>query len=190
MKIAFEGHFRGTDKRVSTASDLQACVQKKSETSREYLCRWLETRNECENVDDCTTMLAFMGGLQRGGLLRHKLKCEYKDQKLNLDKMISIAITHTATDDDACGELSATALPLHQQKKNRDGNNKRKNPSNDPKSSGSDMVAMTFQRGGQGGGRGRGHGGGAGRASSTLTKSPLPDPALPKPMKSTGICRA
>jgi hypothetical protein len=47
--------------------------------------------------------------------------------------MISIASTHTAADHDASGELSATALPLHQQKKNCDGNNKRKNPSNDQK---------------------------------------------------------
>ncbi|KAK1606662.1 hypothetical protein QYE76_030335 [Lolium multiflorum] len=61
------------------------------------------------------------------------------------------------------GELAATTLPRHQQKKNRGGNNKQNIPSDDPKSSGYDMVAMTFQRGGQGGGRGRGHGGGAGR---------------------------
>jgi hypothetical protein len=55
-------------------------------------------------------------GLQRGGLLQHKFKCKYNDQKLNLDKMISIASTHTAADDDAGGELSVTALPPHQQK--------------------------------------------------------------------------
>ncbi|KAK1665187.1 hypothetical protein QYE76_053346 [Lolium multiflorum] len=77
--------------------------------------------------------------------------------------MISIASTHTVTNDDAGGELAATTLPLHHQKKNRDGNNKRKNPSEDHKSGGNDMVAMAFQRGGQGGGRGRGRGGGAGR---------------------------
>ncbi|KAK1698861.1 hypothetical protein QYE76_015558 [Lolium multiflorum] len=75
-------------------------------------------------------------------------------------------ITHTAVDDDAGGELTATAIPLHQQKKNRDNggssNNKRKNPPDDQKSGGSGMVAMAFQCGGQGGGRGRGRGGGAG----------------------------
>jgi hypothetical protein len=58
-------------------------------------------------------MPAFMGGLQRGGLLRHKLKCDYNDKKLDLDKMISIASTHTAADDDASVELPATTLPLH-----------------------------------------------------------------------------
>ncbi|KAK1613314.1 hypothetical protein QYE76_036987 [Lolium multiflorum] len=110
-------------------------------------------------------MLAFIGGLQRGGLLRHKLTCIINEQKLTLDDMISIASTHSAVDDNAGGELHATTIPLHQQKKNRDGNsnNKRKNPSEEQKGSGSYMVAMTFQRGGQGGGRGRGRGGGAGR---------------------------
>jgi hypothetical protein len=88
-------------------------------------------------------MLAFIGGLQRGGLFRHKLTCEYNDRKLDLNKMISIASIHTTADDGAGGELPATALPLHQQKKNN-SNNKRKNPPDDQNSGGSDMVAMTF----------------------------------------------
>jgi hypothetical protein len=66
-------------------------------------------------------MLAFIGGLQRGGMLRHKLTCLVNEQKLTLDDMISIASTHTATDDDAGGEFLATSIPLHQQKKNCDG---------------------------------------------------------------------
>jgi hypothetical protein len=105
LKLAFEAHFCGTYKRPSKASDLQACIQKKGETFREYLTRWLHTRNNCENVDDRTTMLAFIRGLQRGGLLRHKLTCELNDQTLNLDRMISIASMHTAADDDAGREL-------------------------------------------------------------------------------------
>ncbi|KAK1647368.1 hypothetical protein QYE76_065173 [Lolium multiflorum] len=72
---AFENHFRGTYKRPATTSDLQACIQKKGETSRSFLTRWLATRNECENVDNRTAMHVFIGGLQRGGLLRHKLTC-------------------------------------------------------------------------------------------------------------------
>ncbi|KAK1617067.1 hypothetical protein QYE76_022584 [Lolium multiflorum] len=131
LKKAFENHFRGTYKRPATTSDLQACIQKKGETSRSFLTRWLATRNECENVDNRTAMHAFIGGLQRGGLLRHKLTCLVNANKLTLDEMINIASDHTAADDD------------------KDG--------------GSDMVAMTFQRGGPGGGRGRGRGGGAGR---------------------------
>ncbi|KAK1614461.1 hypothetical protein QYE76_019978 [Lolium multiflorum] len=46
LKKAFENHFRGTYKRPATTSDLQACIQKKGETSRSFLTRWLATRNE------------------------------------------------------------------------------------------------------------------------------------------------
>ncbi|KAK1651599.1 hypothetical protein QYE76_069404 [Lolium multiflorum] len=106
-------------------------------------------------------------GLQMGGLLRHKLTCLDNANKLTLDDMISIASDHTAAADDADGDLAATSIPLHLQKKNRDnGNNsgnKRKNPPDDQKSGGSEMVAIAFQHGGQVGGRGRGRGGGAGR---------------------------
>ncbi|KAK1642321.1 hypothetical protein QYE76_060126 [Lolium multiflorum] len=132
LKKAFENHFRGTYKRPATTSDLQACIQKKGETSRSFLTRWLATRNECENVDNRTAMHAFIGGLQRGGLLRHKLTCLVNANKLTLDEMINIASDHTAADDDAGGDLAATAIPPHQQKKNRDNgvssSNKRKNP--------------------------------------------------------------
>ncbi|KAK1679377.1 hypothetical protein QYE76_040225 [Lolium multiflorum] len=173
LKTAFEKHFRGTYKRPATASDLQACIQKKGETSRHYLTRWLACRNECENVDHTTAMYAFIGGLQRGGLLRHTLTRLANSNKLTLDEMISIASDHTAADDDAGGDLAATAIPLHQQKKNRDNGNssshKRKNP-DDQKSGGSEMVAMEFQRGGSGGGRGRGRGGGAGRGQQHATE--------------------
>ncbi|KAK1681526.1 hypothetical protein QYE76_042374 [Lolium multiflorum] len=138
LKTAFEKHFRGTYKRPATASDLQACIQKKGESSRNFLTRWLACRNECENVDHTT------------------------------------AIDHTAADDDAGGDIAATAIPLHQQKKNRDNGNssshKRKNP-DDQKSGGSDLVAMAFQRGGSGGGRGRGRGSGAGRGQQHGTEA-------------------
>ncbi|KAK1697656.1 hypothetical protein QYE76_014353 [Lolium multiflorum] len=147
LKNAFEKHFRGTYKRPATTSDLQACIQKKGETSRNFLTRWLACRNECENVDNRTAMHAFIGGLQRGGLLRHKLTCLVNANKLTLDDMITIASDHTAADDDAGGDLA-----LHQQKKNRDNgsssSHKRKNP-DDQKSGGSEMVAMAFQRGGK-----------------------------------------
>ncbi|KAK1682492.1 hypothetical protein QYE76_043340 [Lolium multiflorum] len=39
LKNAFEKHFRGTYKRPATTSDLQACIQKKGETSRNFLTR-------------------------------------------------------------------------------------------------------------------------------------------------------
>ncbi|KAK1697615.1 hypothetical protein QYE76_014312 [Lolium multiflorum] len=91
LKNAFEKHFRGTYKRPATTSDLQACIQKKGETSRSFLTRWSQTRNECENVDNRTSMHVFIGGLPRGGLLRHKLTCLVNANKLTLDDMITIA---------------------------------------------------------------------------------------------------
>ncbi|KAK1621335.1 hypothetical protein QYE76_026852 [Lolium multiflorum] len=187
LKKAFENHFRGTYKRPATTSDLQACIQKKGETSRSFLTRWLATRNECENIDNRTAMHAFIGGLQRGGLLRHKLTCLVNANKLTLDEMINIASDHTAADDDAGGDLAATAIPLHQQKKNRDNgvsnSNKRKNPPEDQKGGGSDMVAMTFQRGGSGGGRGRGRGAGAGRGQQRADEVTAAGSRAPKRYK-------
>src|SRR3954463_684715 len=69
-------------------------------------------------------------------------------------------------------------LPSHKKKNNNNG--KRKNPPADQQTAGSDnMVAMTFQRGSQGGGRGRGRSSGAGKgqqraetAQATGTRAP------------------
>ncbi|KAK1609039.1 hypothetical protein QYE76_032712 [Lolium multiflorum] len=192
LKNAFKKHFRVTYKRPATTSDLHACIPKKGETSRSFLTRWLQTRNECENVDNRTVMHAFIGRLQRGSLLRDKLTCLVNENKLILDDMINIASNHTAADDDAGGELAPIALPLHQQKKNRDNNsnNNRKNPSEDQKSGGSDMVAIAFQRGGQGGGRGRGRGGGAGRGQQLADEVTAAGTRAPKPTRSTETCPA
>ncbi|KAK1631039.1 hypothetical protein QYE76_005354 [Lolium multiflorum] len=88
--------------------------------------------NECENVDHTTAMYAFIGGLQRGGLLRHTLTHLANSSKLTLDEMISIASDHTAADDDAGGDLAAYSNPPASTKKNRDNgsgsSHKRKNP--------------------------------------------------------------
>src|SRR3954468_3923461 len=107
MRIALIAHFRGTYKRPHTASDLQKRVQGKNETSREFLTRWLETRNACEGVDDITCMLAFIGGLQRGSYMRHKLQCEHNTSALNLNDMIHYDSNCAAADDDAGGVIPA-----------------------------------------------------------------------------------
>ncbi|KAK1620261.1 hypothetical protein QYE76_025778 [Lolium multiflorum] len=84
-----------------------------------------------------TSDLQAASRIRRGGLLRHKLTCLVNANKLTLDEMINIASDHTAADDDSGGDLAATAIPLHQQKKNRDNgvsnskSNKRKNPLED-----------------------------------------------------------
>ncbi|KAK1631576.1 hypothetical protein QYE76_005891 [Lolium multiflorum] len=94
LKTAFEKHFRGTYKRPATASDLQACIQKKGESSRNFLHAMVGVRTGSLLVDHTTAMYAFIGGLQRGGLLRHKLTCLANANKLTLDEMISIAGDH------------------------------------------------------------------------------------------------
>ncbi|KAK1650402.1 hypothetical protein QYE76_068207 [Lolium multiflorum] len=135
LKTAFEKHFRGTYKRPATTSDLQACIQKKGETSRNFLTR-----------------------------------CD-----------------HTAADDDAGGDLAATAIPLHQQKKNRDNGNssgsKRKNPPMtrkvaDPKWSSWLSSAKVKEAEEAAAAEAEPAG-----ASSVVMSSPLPEPAPPKPTR-------
>jgi hypothetical protein len=82
-------------------------------------------------LDEVRRLTHFIGGLQRGSLLQHKLTWEHNERRLNLNELISIASIHSAADDDASEDLQATAIPLHQQKKNNNNNNKRKNPLDD-----------------------------------------------------------
>src|SRR4051812_33438908 len=122
-------------------------------------------------------MLAFINGLQKGSYMRHKFQCDKNACILTLNDMIHYASNCAAADDDAGGTMPAM-LPSH--KKNNNNNGKRKNPSADQQTAGSDnMVAMTFQRGSQGGSRGRGRSSGAGRgqkhaesAQATGTRTP------------------
>ena len=179
LKDAFQAYFEGTYKRPFTACDLQQCTQKQGESSRDFLSRWLEMKNSCEGIGDETAMLAFIGGLARGSLLRHTLTREHDTRRLTLSNMIATASSFAAADDDARGSLQATALP----KKNNNGggnNGKRKNPPED-NPGGSDMVAMTFQRG-QGAGRGRGRGGGG--TSKGQQRGDDTAPAAPRDRKS------
>ena len=120
MKEAFEAHFRGTYKRPHTASDLQMCVQRKDETSREYLTRWLATMNACESVDDKTSISAFVGGLRAGNLLRYNLTCKLNAGTLTLNDMITDASIGTAAEDDTHRVMQATAVPGSQPKKGQE----------------------------------------------------------------------
>ena len=138
------------------------CVQKKDESSREYLTRWLATRNACESIDDRTAILAFVGALRAGNLLRYNLTVKHNAGTLTLNEIINDASNGAAAEDDARGVIQAVAVSGSQQKKNNN-NNKQKNPPEDNGGNGSDMVAMTFQQRGQGGSRGRGKGTGTSR---------------------------
>src|SRR4051812_26371143 len=101
MQEAFTKNFEGTYKRPCTVRDLQWCVQEKDETSRAYLSRWLDMKNYCVGVHAQTAMTAFIDGLERGTLLRHKLKRLQDNHQLDLNQMIQLASEFAAADDDA-----------------------------------------------------------------------------------------
>src|SRR3954469_11090772 len=111
MQEAFTKNFEGTYKRPCTVGDLQRCVQEKDETSRAYLSRWLDMKNSCVGVHTQTAMATFIDGLERGTLLRHKLKRLYDNHQLELNQLIQLASEFTAADDDARGSLPATVVP-------------------------------------------------------------------------------
>ncbi|KAK1667861.1 hypothetical protein QYE76_056020 [Lolium multiflorum] len=136
LKKAFENHFRGTYKRPATTSDLQACIQKKGETST-----WGLLRHKLTCLVNANKLTL--------------------DEMINIASDHT-----AADDDAGGDLAATTIPLHQQKKNRDNGvsnNNKRKNPPEDQKGGGSDMVAMTVQHGGSGGGRGRGRGGGAGR---------------------------
>jgi hypothetical protein len=73
MEDTFKNYFEGTYRQPQTAGDLQRCKQKNDETSGEFLACWLEMKNSCEGIKDETTIPTFIGGLEKGSLLRHTL---------------------------------------------------------------------------------------------------------------------
>ena len=118
MQEAFTKNFEGTYKRPCTVVDLHRCVQEKDETSRAYLSRWLDMKNSCVGVHAQTAMAAFIDGLERGTLLRHKLKRLQDNHHLDLNQMIQLASEFAAADDDARGSLPATAVPTQARRNN------------------------------------------------------------------------
>src|SRR3954462_7850100 len=119
-------------------------------------------------------MAAFIDGLERGTLLRHKLKRLQDNHQLDLNQMIQLASEFAAADDDARGSLPAMAVPTQAWRNN---STKRKTALEEKQST--DMVAMTFARRGEGGQCGRGRGAGRGQQRGSETNSaPLRVPNL------------
>jgi hypothetical protein len=73
MQTAFTENFEGTYKRPHKIGELQWCRQADDETSRTFLARWLDMKNSYEGVTDESAILAFIGNLERGQLLCHRL---------------------------------------------------------------------------------------------------------------------
>ena len=164
LQEVFKKNFLGTYQRAGTPGDLQRCIQRPDETCREYLARWIRLKNSCEGVTDEMAVISFVGGLEKGTLLRYELT-RLKDQgRLSFNEMISIASGHAAASDDANMKMPANAYGGVKQK------NKRKNQTEEEKPS-DGMVAMAFQGRGNGGQRGRGRGGGAGRGQQRKDES-------------------
>src|SRR4051812_23485179 len=122
-------------------------MQEKDESCCAYLSRWLDTMNSCAGVHDQTAMAAFIDGLEKGTLLRHKLKRLQDNHMLDLNQMIQLASEFTAADDDARGSLPAIAIRTQVKRNN---NTKRKNPPEEKQTS--DKVVGR----GDGGQHGRG----------------------------------
>src|SRR3954462_12438138 len=98
MQEAFTKNFEGTYKRPCTMGDLQRCVHEKDETSHAYLSRWMDMKNSDAGVHAQTTMAAFIDGLERGTLLRHKQKRLQDNHQLDLNQMIQLANEFAAAD--------------------------------------------------------------------------------------------
>ena len=78
-------------------------------------------KNSCAGIGDETTILAFIGGLNRGTLLRHTLTREHDSRTITLNSMIATANAYATADDDARGSLQAVAVP-NQPKKGNNNN--------------------------------------------------------------------
>jgi hypothetical protein len=73
----------------------------------------MEMKYSCEEIKDETTILAFLRGLDRGALLRHKLFSEHDECTLTLNGMIQTASSYATTDDDARGTLLANTKLIY-----------------------------------------------------------------------------
>ncbi|KAK1677869.1 hypothetical protein QYE76_038717 [Lolium multiflorum] len=136
------GESEGGSKGRPTSSQVQP--RSLSDLEKNSIFCWFDLKNA----------FALQGHLQEA-CHDKRLAGMYPEEGRNIKKLphpmagMQERVDHTAADDDAGGDLAATATPLHQQKKNRDNGissgSKRKTPPDDQKSGGSEMVAMALQ---------------------------------------------
>src|SRR3954471_7178302 len=126
MQSAFFSNFEGTYRRPYTVGDLQRGTQRPRETCRDYLGRWIDTKNSCEGVNEKTAIEAFIAGLPFG-ILRHRLK---RDHVTDLGEMVETASKYANADDDSEGLLNILANP-NTVKQPKQQAQKRKNTSED-----------------------------------------------------------
>ena len=66
LSRVFVRTFEGTCKRPAGLTELQVCVQKSSETLRDYIQRWITLHHTVENVLDHQAVCAFKDGVRTG----------------------------------------------------------------------------------------------------------------------------
>ena len=64
LSRVFVRTFEGTCKRPAGLTELQVCVQKSSETLRDYIQRWITLHHTVENVSDHQAVCAFKDGVK------------------------------------------------------------------------------------------------------------------------------
>src|SRR3954462_13348569 len=107
MQSASFSNFKGTYRRPCKVEDLQCCTQRPGETCREYLGRWIDTKNSFEGVNEQTAIEAFIAGLPMG-LLHHRLK---RDHVTDLGEMIETTSKYADANDDLEGLLNILDNP-------------------------------------------------------------------------------
>src|SRR5664279_908260 len=98
MKQTFIHHFSGTYKRPKSFTDLQRYTQKKGETSRDFISRWIEMKNTCEGVSQTQAMHTFMQSFKKGSMMRFMLASHHPE---DLGALLDIANKYAAAEDDA-----------------------------------------------------------------------------------------
>ena len=97
MQRVFIQHFQGTYKCPKSIFELQRCVQEKNESSREFVSRWSEIKNACEDVSETQAIHAFKQSLRKGTTFRFMI---YSEESETLGGLLACANKYAAADDD------------------------------------------------------------------------------------------
>src|SRR4051812_30319125 len=88
LERVFLKNFEGTYRRPGGLTELQLCVQGNSESTRDYIQRWITLHNSVEGVYECQAIHAFKQGVKCKEL---KLKLARSPQVAFLGRLIEIA---------------------------------------------------------------------------------------------------
>ena len=95
FREAFTRNFGSTYRRPGRPYHLAACKQRVDESDRDYLTRWNELRNTCEDVHEVQAISYFIEGCIPGTMLHHKL---HRTEPKSLKRMLEIAEKYASAD--------------------------------------------------------------------------------------------